>query len=555
MATVTMAFPGGTYLPEFVDYNPSLGELLDLHNAALVGTPTATRIVFQLQNGLVLRLNGTGFALDANGWPTAGTLTGVQLFRADGTTVQQTVTGLNLPLVDVYDSSEVYQYEDGFDPWGFNRWLMNGNDTVNGSTGSDDVYGHAGNDILKGGSGDDFLEGGPGKDTYDGGAGFDTLSFQEAYFDPTALRGVVLNATVGTVIDPWGNSETFKNVESFRGTQFADTLNGSSLDEHFMGMGGRDKIDGKGGFDEVRYDRDDRRGGLDGVTVNLTTGLAIDGFGRQDTLVSIERVRGTEADDTLIGSSAANRLRGLGGDDVLDGRAGADDMRGGWGNDTYVVDNAGDTVDENPGSDFADGTDTVKSAITFNLADTTKVFGAVERLTLIGSSAINGSGNSLSNIITGNTANNSLAGSSGNDTLSGSSGNDTLNGGTGDDTLIGGSGKDTLTGAAGKDAFRFNAALSASTNVDTVTDFSVADDTIQLENAIFTALTATGTLAVAAFRANTTGAAGDSSDRIIYETDTGRLLYDADGTGATAGIHFATLTAGLALTNADFSVI
>ncbi|MFI0842489.1 calcium-binding protein [Mesorhizobium sp. IMUNJ 23232] len=544
MATVTMAFPGGTYLPAFVDYNPSLGELLDLHNATLVGTPTATGIVFELQNGLVLRLNGTGFALDADGWATAGTLTDLQLFREDGTTIQQTITGLSLPLVDVYDSSEAYQYDDGFDSWGFNQWLMKGNDTINGSSGTDDIYGHAGNDVLKGNAGDDIIDGGAGKDSCDGGAGFDQLSFRSTYGDQTAIRGIVLDATAGTVVDPWGNSETFTGFEGFRGTQFADTLNGSSLDEQFMGLGGRDKIDGKGGLDEVRYDRDFSRGGNDGVTVNLTTGVAVDGFGRQDTLVGIERARGTDADDTFTGNSAANRFRGLGGNDVLDGKAGADDMRGGTGNDTYVVDNSGDIVDEN--SDGGAGTDTVKSSISFNLADTTKVFGDVERLTLTGSSAINGSGNSLGNIITGNSANNSLAGSSGNDTLSG---------GSGDDTLNGGSGKDTLTGGAGKDNFRFNTTLSASGNVDTVTDFSVADDTVQLDNVVFTALTTTGTLASAAFRANTTGLAGDSSDRIIYESDTGKLFYDADGTGATVGIQFAILTAGLALTNADFSVI
>ena len=84
----------------------------------------------------------------------------------------------------------------------------------------------------------------------------------------------------------------------------------------------------------------------------------------------------------------------------------------------------------------------------------------------------------------------------------------------------------------------------------------MADDTIQLENAIFTALTATGTLASAAFRANTTGLAGDSSDRIIYETDTGKLFYDADG--KRSGCRYPVRHLGyraLALTNADFSVI
>ncbi|PSJ57687.1 calcium-binding protein [Kumtagia ephedrae] len=608
MATVTMSFPGGTYLPEFVDYNPSLGELIDLEGATLVGTPTATRIVFQLENGLVLRINGTGFSFSGND-PTGGTVTGLQLFLSDGTTVLQAITGLNRPLIDVNDAAQAFET----DPWAMNQWLMSGNDTINGSAGSDDLYGHGGNDTLKGGGGDDFIRGGAGIDTYDGGADFDVLAFDE--YDPTALRGISLNVQAGTVVDSWGNNETFKNFESYRGTQFADVLNGSSSDEQLFGLGGRDKIDGKGGVDEVRYDRDSRWGGLDGVTVNLTDGTAIDGFGKQDTLVSIERARGTWTDDVLIGSSGANRLRGLDGKDVLDGKAGADDMRGGGGDDTYVVDNSGDLVDENPNADFAWGIDTVQSSITFSLANTARVFGDVENLTLTGTAAINGTGNALNNTIIGNGGNNSLSGANGNDRLEGGVGNDTLNGGNGADALIGGTGGDTasyagasagvtaslaspaankgaaagdtyssieyllgsshadtlignsgnniingglgsdkLTGGAGADSFRIATTLGAS-NVDTITDFSAADDVVQLENGVFLALATTGTLAATAFRANTTGLAGDATDRIIYETDTGKLFYDADGNGAGAAIHFATLTGAPSITSADFTVI
>jgi Ca2+-binding RTX toxin-like protein len=539
-----MSFPGGTY-PLGLDYNPSLGELIDLANATLRGTPTGTRIEYQLQNGLILRLNGTGFAFDADGFPIAGMLTGLQLFLANGTTVLQSVTGLNLAMIDVYDTVDAFSYDNGFNAWGMNQWLMNGNDTVNGSSGDDDIFGHAGNDILKGNAGDDYVQGGAGKDTCDGGAGFDQLSFDDTYFDPTARRGIVLDAQAGTVTDPWGNNETFVGFEAYRGSHFADTINGSALNESFIGMGGRDRIDGKGGIDEIRYDRDDRRGGMDGVTVNLTTGVATDGFGKQDTLINIENVRGTLKADSLTGSSVANRLRGFDGNDFLDGRGGADDMWGGRGNDTYVVDNAGDRVNEDPGTDSANGTDTVRSSITFSLANTSVVFGSVENLTLTGSGAINGTGNGLNNVITGNAGNNSL---------SGGNGNDTLNGGAGNDILNGGAGNDKLTGGAGLDNFRFANALGTS-NLDTIADFVVADDTIQLENAIFKALTATGTLTAAAFRANTTGLAGDSSDRIIYETDTGKLFYDADGTGAAAGIHFATLTTKPLVTNADFVVI
>ncbi len=100
----------------------------------------------------------------------------------------------------------------------------------------------------------------------------------------------------------------------------------------------------------------------------------------------------------------------------------------------------------------------------------------------------------------------------------------------------------------------FNTALNAATNVDTIADYNVAADTIRLDDAIFTTL-ALGTLAASAFVANASGAATTAAHRIIYETDTGILRYDADGSTGSAGIQFATLAAGLALTNADFLVV
>ena len=148
-------------------------------------------------------------------------------------------------------------------------------------------------------------------------------------------------------------------------------------------------------------------------------------------------------------------------------------------------------------------------------------------------SATNGTGNSLANIITGNAANN------------------TLNGGTGDDILDGGTGTNTLTGGAGNDIFR----LTTAGHTDTITDYNVVNDTIQIENAVYTALNATGTLAAAQFVNSPSGAAVDSNSIIIYNSSTGKLLYDADGTGAVASVEIAQLTGGLALTNADIFVI
>jgi Ca2+-binding RTX toxin-like protein len=106
-----------------------------------------------------------------------------------------------------------------------------------------------------------------------------------------------------------------------------------------------------------------------------------------------------------------------------------------------------------------------------------------------------------------------------------------------------------LTGGIGNDIFRF----TTTGQIDTITDFNVFNDTIQLENAVFTALTATGTLAAARFRIGTK--ALDANDNIIYNSATGALIYDANGNGAGAAVQIATIGVGLALTHADIEVI
>jgi Ca2+-binding RTX toxin-like protein len=146
-------------------------------------------------------------------------------------------------------------------------------------------------------------------------------------------------------------------------------------------------------------------------------------------------------------------------------------------------------------------------------------------------------------------------GGDGTDVVIGGAGLDRLDGGAGNDTLNGGIGSDILTGGLGTDFFVFNAALAVG-GVDQITDFSVVDDTIRLENTgIFTALLTTGTLNAANFVVNDTGTAVDANDFVIYNRLTGALMYDADGSGPGAAQQFATLASGLTLTNLDFVVI
>ncbi len=260
----------------------------------------------------------------------------------------------------------------------------------------------------------------------------------------------------------------------------------------------------------------------------------------------------TDASETVTGTSGVDFLPGLGGNDVinglgsndtleggagadtLDGGAGVDTMRGGSGNDTYVVDSAGDLTIEGAG---ASGIDLVLSSVTRSLGAN------LEKLKLSGATAINGTGNTLANVLTGN----SLA-----NTLSGLSGADKLIGGGGADRLYGGGGLDTLTGGNGADKFVFNIAPTAASQ-DNITDFNAAADTIQIASAAFAGIGGPGVLLADAFHLG--GSAADANDRIIYDQASGTLWFDADGFGGAAQIQFATLTNNAALTAADFVVI
>lgn len=340
MAVLTSFFPGGVYpqdypigIPGF-DYNPMPGELIDFGTSTLTNS-SATNLTYEQANGLILKLSGTGFAFDDNDEATGGTVSKFELFQDDGSTIVNRITLSKVSLVTFMDAV------GNFDAWGLVSWLLNRNDTLNGSAGEDDQFGGAGDDVLNGKAGGDFMTGGTGKDTYDGGDGFDTLNFSDGRGDPSALGGIAFDGLKGTVTDEYGNKETFKSIEGVRGTNFVDTMVGTNGDNSFQGLGGRDRIDGKKGFDVVAFHRDERNGGPGlGVFVDLDAGTAIDGFGRKDKLVSIEGARGTDYDDELKGSDAHNFLQGDAGSDTLAGGLGNDNLAGGDDGDFFVFDTA-----------------------------------------------------------------------------------------------------------------------------------------------------------------------------------------------------------------------
>lgn len=271
------------------------------------------------------------------------------------------------------------------------------------------------------------------------------------------------------------------------------------------------------------------------ATAPVTVSLAISsqqntGGAGLDTLINIENLIGSAYNDILTGNAKDNVLVGETGDDVLIGGSGADTLIGGLGNDSYFVENVSDVIIEN----LNNGTDNVSSKVTYSLIE------GIENLTLTGVLAINGTGNIQANVLTGNAAANQLNGEAGKDILIARAGNDTLDGGAGNNVL---------TGGPGSDIFKF----TTKGHTDKITDYSVVNDTIQLENGVFKALTTTGTLAANQFRMGTK--ALDTNDFIIYNKLTGVLLYDADGNGAAAAIQIATVGIGLSLTSADIVVI
>ena len=228
-------------------------------------------------------------------------------------------------------------------------------------------------------------------------------------------------------------------------------------------------------------------------------------------------------------------------------------MAGGLGDDTYVVDSAGDKAIEAAGG----GVDRVVQLDRLHPRRR-----PVENLTLVGPASSDGNapaggpsgiGNDLANTITGNAAGNLLDGGKGKDVLDGEGGVDTLVGGNGKDILDGGIGDDVLTGGRGGDHFLFASGLNATVNVDTIADFKLGKDVIELDNAIFSALANTGHLKGGFFEVGKH--AGDHSDHIIYNQKTGKLFYDADGKGATAQIQFALLDKHLDLSTHDFLVV
>jgi Ca2+-binding RTX toxin-like protein len=275
----------------------------------------------------------------------------------------------------------------------------------------------------------------------------------------------------------------------------------------------------------------------------------------------------TGSDDILYGYSAADSIYSGDGDDYVESFAGNDILDGGDGNDHLYAGSGNDIVDGGAGDDLivggdGAGNDTYRGG---SGVDTVKYTSATKAIS-VNLSAGKASGTEINNdklydienliagdgsdTIVGGIVSNYLYGGLGNDKIDGGAGDDLIYGGAGKDTLKGGLGHDVLYGDDGADRFLFDTKLSL-TNSDTISDFQDGVDQIALEDSIFTKLKGDKNLSdnIAL------NAAADKNDYLIYNTDSGKLFYDADGYGSGQAIEIALIGTGHTIDKADFVIV
>lgn len=357
-----------------------------------------------------------------------------------------------------------------------------GNDTLNGTSLDDSIVGAGGDDLLRGLAGNDIL---------DGGDGIDTADFS------LATGPVVVDLRSGTAVGE--GQDSLSGIENVIATPFNDTLAGSAAPNSF---------NGGGGTDTVTY-----ASSLQGVTVNLFTGVNTGGDAEGDVLIGIRNLVGSTFADALSGDNDGNVFDGGAGGDVLNGNGGNDTLFGGDGDDTLSGGAGGDQLNGGTGNNTASYS-TSSSAVSVSLLTGT------------------GSGGHAADDILINIQN--LIGTAYADNLIGDAGNNILGGGGGDDTLTGGAGGDTINGGSGTDTVSYSGSLQAiSINLFTGTAFggdAEGDTLTAVENLIGSSYA--DTLAGDSNSNRLDGGAGDDS---LSGNGGADSLFGGDGSDMLAG--------------------
>ena len=328
------------------------------------------------------------------------------------------------------------------------------------------------------------------------------------------------------------------------------TPKNDKLDERNIG---ESDIFGRAGNDTIRLLRSDDLGGDNTVdagpgkdkVINLFEGKNFIKLGTgNDTYVgtgftafnNFDIVRGGSGNDRFIVTTLQSRYFGDAGNDTFFSEGQGNSFNGGTGTDT---------IDYRIRSESRTRGD---EAITVDLSRNQAFTGPIRTEALF--NIENVTGTLLGDILSGDARSNVLKGLAGDDDLNGFEGNDTLIGGAGTDFISGDAGNDTLTGNDGSDGFLFRVSPTAA-NADKIMDFNPEEDVIGLSATIFPGL-AIGKLD--ASRLVIGRGATSPNHRVIYDSVTGRVFFDSDGSGTSQAQLIVTLPVNLDLTSPNIEI-
>lgn len=472
----------------------------------------------------------------------------------------------------------------------------NGNDSLRGGNQDDIIIGGAGNDTIIGGAGTDFIFSGVGDDRVIGqtgndvaflGAGADRFIWNNG--DGSDFINGGLGFDVTQVNGANGPADRF-DLRETNGQAIFKRLNlglFTLTNEHIEQF----EINGQGGDDTLRV------GSLTGSTVQnviFSGGAGNDTLDARTSSTTI-RAYGGSGNDLLQGGSAVDTLFGGSGNDIVVGQRGNDIANLGSGNDRFIWNNGdgSDVINGSTGFDVTQVNGANGSGDRFDLraANGKAIFNrlnlglftltnemieqfeingqAGDDVLTIGSLAGSGvqrvlfSGGAGDDTLNAQGTSTSVTadGGAGNDILLGGAGNDILIGGAGNDLLIGGAGNDILIGGAGNDLFGFDtgaAFQSADVGVNRIRNFD-SGDRIVLDKTVFDTLTSAvgGAILGSEFAVvNSVAQAEASNAWIVYNSGSGNLYYNANGSAAGFGdgAQFATIEGAPTLDATNFVV-